>query len=165
MEELTVSYKYTKQDIINFVLDSYSFEKVRCTLLLIFNITAFVTGIIFLFMHQINLGLFFIGISLIVLPIMLYASITTAQKTLSQISDVVCTLKEDCLSFMTNIGDNIIQYHDICDIKVTEELIFVYVGKNSALIIPKRAFKSVDKALDFASLLISKHNQAKLNRI
>ena len=162
MDELTVSYQYTKQDIANFVLDSYSFEKVRCTLFLIFNITAFITGIIFIIMHKIPLGIIFIGISLIVFPTLLYLSYITAEKTLKQITTVACTLKEDGMSFMTNVGENLIPYKDICDIKLTEELIFVYVGKNSTLMIPKRAFKSLEKALDFASVLISRYNEAKL---
>ena len=55
MDDLTVSYQYTKQDIVNFVLDSYSFEKVRCTLLLVFNLSAFIAGVVFLFMHKIPL--------------------------------------------------------------------------------------------------------------
>lgn len=162
MEDLTVSYQYTKQDIANFVLDSYSFEKVRCTLLLIFNITAFVIGVVFICLHNIPMGVLFIGVSLIVFPMLLYASFVTAEKTLKQITNVVCTLKEDGLSFMTNMGENIIPYKDICDIKLTEELIFIYVGKTSTLMVPKRAFKSLEKALDFASALISRVNKEKI---
>ncbi len=162
MEDLTVSYQYTKQDIANFVLDSYSFEKVRCTLLLIFNITAFIIGVIFICLHKPAIGVLFIGVSLIVFPMLLYASFITAEKTLKQITNVVCSITDNGLSFMTNLGNNIIPYKDICDIKLTEELIFVYVGKNSTLMIPKRAFKSLEKALDFASALMSRYNNAKL---
>lgn len=163
MEDLTVSYQYTKQDIANFVLDSYSFEKVRCTLLLIFNITAFIIGVIFICLQKPAIGVLFIGVSLIVFPMLLYASFITAEKTLKQITNVVCTLKDEGLSFMTNLGNNVILYKDICDIKLTEELIFIYVGKNSTLMIPKRAFKSLEKALDFASALMSRFNDAKIN--
>ena len=163
MEDLTVSYQYTKQDIANFVLDSYSFEKVRCTLILIFNITAFIIGVIFICLQKPAIGVLFIGVSLIVFPMLLYASFITAEKTLRQITNVVCTIKDEGLSFMTNLGNNIIPYKDICDIKLTEELIFVYVGKNSTLMIPKRAFKSLEKALDFASALMSRFNNAKIN--
>lgn len=163
MDDLGVSFQYTKLDIANFVLDSYSFEKVRCTLFLVFNISAFIFGVIFLFMNKIPLGILFIGISLIVFPLMLYASYITASKTLNNITNVVCTLKDDGLSFMSNFGDNIIDYKDICDVKVTEELIFIYVGKKSTLIIPKRAFKSLDKAIDFAALLTERYKNAKLN--
>ncbi len=162
MDEITVSFQYTKQDIANFVLDSYSFEKVRCTLFLIFNISAFTIGLIFLFTHKIPLGVLFIGISLIAFPMVLYASYATASKSLKQITNVVCTLKEAGLSFMSNFGDNVIAYKDICDVKITEELIFVYMSKNSTIIIPKRAFKSVDKAIDFAALLTEKYKNAQI---
>lgn len=163
MEDLTVSYQYTKQDIANFVLDSYSFEKVRCTLLLIFNITAFIIGVIFICLQKVAIGVLFIGVSLIVFPMLLYASFVTAEKTLKQITNVVCSITDDGLSFMTNLGNNVIPYKDICDIKLTEELIFVYVSKNSTLMIPKRAFKSLEKALDFASALMSRFNNAKIS--
>ena len=163
MEELTVSFQYTKQDIINFVLDSYSFEKVRCTLFLIFNISAFTIGLIFLLSHKIPLGVLFIGVSIIAFPIVLYASYITAKNSLKIITNVVCTLKEEGLSYMSNLGDNIVPYKDICDVKVTEELIFVYVSKNSTFIIPKRAFKSLDKALDFAALLTEKYKKSILS--
>ncbi|MBR1942375.1 YcxB family protein [bacterium] len=165
MEELSVSYQYTKQDIANFVLDSYSFEKVRCTLFLIFNISAFTIGVIFLFMHKIPLGVLFIGVSLVAFPIVLYASYVTAKNSLKIITNVVCTLKDEGLSFMSNLGDNLIAYNDICDVKVTEELIFVYVDKNSTVIIPKRVFKSLDKALDFAALLTERYKNAILSKI
>jgi len=163
MEELNVSFQYTKQDIINFVLDSYSFEKVRCTLFLIFNISAFTIGLVFLLSHKIPLGVLFIGVSIIAFPIVLYASYITAKNSLKVITNVVCTLKEDGLSYMSNLGDNIVPYKDICDVKVTEELIFVYVAKNSTFIIPKRAFKSLDKALDFAALLTEKYKKSILS--
>jgi len=156
MDELTVSFQYTKQDIINFVLDSYSFEKVRCTLFLIFNISAFVIGLIFLLTGKIPMGILFIGVSVIAFPIVLYASFLTASNSLKVITNVVCTLKEDGLSYMSNLGDNIVSYNDISDVKITEELIFVYLNKNSTFIIPKRAFKSIDKAIDFASVLLEK---------
>ena len=154
MEELSVSFQYTKPDIANFVLDSYSFEKVRCTLFLIFNITAFVIGTVFLFTHKIPLGIFFIGVSFVAFPLILYASYAAAAKSLKSITNVVCTLTEDGLSYMTNLGNNVISYKDILEIKVTNELIFVYVDKTSTFIIPKRAFKSTEKAIDFASRLI-----------
>lgn len=163
MEDLTVSFQYTKQDIANFVLDSYSFEKVRCTLFLIFNISAFTIGTVFLLTHKIPLGVLFIGVSLIAFPIVLYASYATAANSLKIITNVVCTIKEEGLSFMSNLGDNIIQYKDICDVKVTEELIFVYMSKNSTVIIPKRAFKSLDKAIDFAALLTERYRNARVN--
>lgn len=165
MDDLSVSFQYTKLDIINFVLDSYSFEKVRCTLFLIFNISAFIIGAIFLFIHKIPMGVLFIGISLIVFPLMLYASYITASKSLNSITNVVCTLKDEGMSFMSNFGDNIVEYKDICEVKVTEELIFIYVGKKSTLIIPKRAFKSLDKAIDFAALLTERYQNAKLNNV
>lgn len=165
MDDLSVSFQYTKLDIANFVFDSYSFEKVRCTLFLIFNISAFIIGVIFLFMHKIPMGVLFIGISLIVFPLMLYASFITASKSLNNITNVVCTLKDDGLSFMSNFGDNLVEYKDICNVKVTEELIFVYVGKKSTLIIPKRAFKSLDKAIDFAALLTERYKNTKLNNV
>lgn len=163
MDELTVSFQYTKQDIANFVLDSYSFEKVRCTLFLIFNISAFTMGLVFLFSHKIPLGVLFIGISLIAFPIILYISYLTAYKSLKMITNVVCTLREEGFSYMSNLGDNIIPYHDICDVKVTEFLIFVYVGKNSTLIIPKRAFKNLNKAIEFAAVLTEKYKNKILN--
>ncbi len=161
MDDLSVSFQYTKLDIANFVFDSYSFEKVRCTLFLIFNISAFIIGVIFLFMHKFPIGVLFIGISIIVFPLMLYASYITASKSLNSITNVVCTLKDEGLSFMSNFGDNVINYKDICEVKVTEELIFVYVGEKSTLIIPKRAFKSLDKAIDFAALLTERYKKAK----
>ncbi len=161
MDDLSVSFQYTKLDIANFVFDSYSFEKVRCTLFLIFNISAFIIGVIFLFMHKFPIGVLFIGISIIVFPLMLYASYLTASKSLNSITNVVCTLKDEGLSFMSNFGDNVINYKDICEVKVTEELIFVYVGEKSTLIIPKRAFKSLDKAIDFAALLTERYKKAK----
>ncbi len=162
MEELTVSFQYTKQDIINFVLDSYSFEKVRCTLFLIFNLSAFIIGLIFLFSHKYHLAFLFIGISIVAFPIVLYASYRTACNSLKVITDVVCTIKDEGLSYMSNLGDNVIPYSDIYDVRVTEELIFVYVGKHSTFMIPKRAFKSLDKALDFAAVLTEKYNKEKL---
>ena len=161
MDDLSVSFQYTKLDIANFVFDSYSFEKVRCTLFLIFNISAFIIGVIFLFMHKFPIGFLFIGISIIVFPLMLYASYIIASKSLNSITNVVCTLKDEGLSFMSNFGDNVINYKDICEVKVTEELIFVYVGEKSTLIIPKRAFKSLDKAIDFAALLTERYKKAK----
>lgn len=161
MDDLSVSFQYKKLDIANFVFDSYSFEKVRCTLFLIFNISAFIIGVIFLFMHKFPIGVLFIGISIIVFPLMLYASYLTASKSLNSITNVVCTLKDEGLSFMSNFGDNVINYKDICEVKVTEELIFVYVGEKSTLIIPKRAFKSLDKAIDFAALLTERYKKAK----
>ncbi len=161
MDDLSVSFQYTKLDIANFVFDSYSFEKVRCTLFLIFNISAFIIGVIFLFMHKLPIGVLFIGISIIVFPLMLYASYITASKSLNSITNVVCTLKDEGLSFMSNFGDNVINYKDICEVRVTEELIFVYVGEKSTLIIPKRAFKSLDKAIDFAALLTERYKKAK----
>lgn len=163
MEELTVSFQYTKQDIINFVLDSYSFEKVRCTLFLIFNISAFIIGLVFLLSHKIPMGVFFIGISIVAFPIVLYASYITAKNSLKVITNVVCTLKEEGLSYMSNLGDNTVPYKDICDVKVTEELIFVYIDKSSTFIIPKRAFKSLDKALDFAAVLTEKYKKSVLS--
>ncbi|MBR2525107.1 YcxB family protein [bacterium] len=163
MDDLSVSFQYTKQDIINFVLDSYSFEKVRCTLFLIFNISAFIIGVVFLLSHKFPMGVLFIGVSIIAFPIVLYASYITATNSLKVITNVVCTLQEDGLSYMSNLGDNIVPYKDICDVKVTEELIFVYVGKNSTFIIPKRAFKSLDKALDFAAILTERYKKAILN--
>ncbi len=156
MEDLSVSFQYTKQDIANFVLDSYSFEKVRCTLFLIFNITTFVIGTVFLLTHKIQLGIIFIGISFIAFPLILYASYATALNSLKNITNVVCTLTDDGLSYMSNLGNNIVEYKDILEVKVTTELIFVYVGKTSTLIIPKRAFKSTEKCIDFASKLIEK---------
>ena len=163
MDDLSVSFQYTKQDIINFVLDSYSFEKVRCTLFLIFNISAFIIGVVFLLSHKFPMGVLFIGVSIIAFPIVLYASYITPTNSLKVITNVVCTLQEDGLSYMSNLGDNIVPYKDICDVKVTEELIFVYVGKNSTFIIPKRAFKSLDKALDFAAILTERYKKAILN--
>lgn len=163
MEDLTVTFQYTKQDIINFVLDSYSFEKVRCTLFLIFNISSFIIGLIFLILNKIHLGILFIGVSLVAFPIVLYASYITAKNSLKVITNVACTLKEDGLSYMSNLGDNVVSYKDICDVKVTEELIFVYVDKNSTFIIPKRAFKSLDKALDFAAVLTERYKKAVLS--
>ena len=163
MDDLSVSFQYTKQDIINFVLDSYSFEKVRCTLFLIFNISAFIIGVVFLLSHKFPMGVLFIGVSIIAFPIVLYASYITATNSLKVITNVVCTLQEDGLSYTSNLGDNIVPYKDICDVKVTEELIFVYVGKNSTFIIPKRAFKSLDKALDFAAILTERYKKAILN--
>ncbi len=165
MDELTVSFQYTKQDIANFVLDSYSFEKVRCTLFLIFNISAFTIGIVFLLTHKIALGVLFIGISIIAFPIILYISYVTARNSLKIITNVVCTLNNEGLSYMSNLGNNIIQYKDICDVKVTEELIFVYISKNSTLIIPKRAFKSPDKAIDFAALLTERAQNTRANSV
>ena len=156
MDDLSVNFNYTKLDIANFVLDSYSFEKVRCTLFLIFNITTFVIGSVFLFTHKIPAGILFIGVSFVAFPIILYISYITASNSLKVITNVVCSLTEDGLSYMTNLGNNVILYKDIIDVKITKELIFVYISKTGTIIIPKRAFKSVDKALDFASRLIEK---------
>lgn len=164
MDKQTVSFQYTKRDIANFVLDSYSFEKVRCTLFLIFNISAFVMGVIFLFLNKIPLGVLFICVSLIVFPLMLYASYITAEKSLKAITNVVCTIEEDGLSFMSNLGNNLIPYKDIFDVKLTEELIFIYISKTGTFIIPKRAFKSLDKAVDFAAVLTEKYKNAGLNK-
>ena len=157
MEELTVSFGYTKDDVMNFVLDSFSFEKVRCTLFLIFNITSFVIGTVFLFTGKIPLGIIFIAISIGIFPIMLILSYITIYNSLKVLSSVVCTLKSDGVDFISNFGQELIEYKDIFDIKITNQLIFMYLDKKKALVIPKRAFNSKDKALDFAALLVSKY--------
>lgn len=158
--EMTVSYQYTKQDIINFVLDSYSFEKIRCSLFLIMNLTAFTIGLVFLCLKNYPLCVLFIGFSLIAFPLILFLSFITASNSLKIITNVVCTLKDDGISFISNLGDNLIPYKDVHDVKVTEELIFLYISKGSALMIPKRAFKNKEKAIDFAAALMERFKRA-----
>lgn len=158
--ELTVSYQYTKQDIINFVLDSFSFEKIRCSLFLIMNLTAFAIGIVFLLLKNYPLCVLFIGFSIIAFPIILFLSFITASNALKIITNVVCTLKDDGINFISNLGDNLIPYKEIHDVKVTEELIFLYISKGSALMIPKRAFKNREKSIDFAAALMERFKRA-----
>lgn len=161
--DLTVSYQYNKLDVINFVLDSYSFEKVRCSLILILNSSLFVVGIVSLFFNQIPMGIFLILFAIVIFPILLYLTYITARNSLKMITSVICTLKDEGLDFISNLGESLVPFKDIYEVKVTEELIFVYISKVNVLIIPKRAFTSREKAIDFAAALIDRCNKAKNN--
>jgi len=160
--DLSVSYQYNKYDIINFVLDSFSFEKVRCTLILIMNVSLFVVGLCsMVFVKNIAMGVLLILFSIIVFPILLYMTYVTAYNSLKNITNVVCTIKDNGIDFMTNMGEHLIPYNEIMDVKVTEELIFVYFSKTSVFVIPKRAFVSVERAIDFSATLLERSNRAK----
>ena len=154
MADLTVSYQYTREDIMNFVLDTFSFERVRCTLFLIFNVASFIIGVVFFCMHNIPMGCLFVAFSIMVFPLILFLTYITVRNSLRVLSSVVCTLKDDGVNFISNFGDTLIPFKDINDVKVTEALIFIYISKNSALVVPKRAFKDSTKAIDFAAKLI-----------
>ena len=161
MPDLTVSYQYTREDIMNFVLDTFSFEKVRCTLFLIFNLASFIIGVVFFCIHNIPLGCLFVAFSIMVFPLILFLTYITVRNSLRVLSSVVCTLKDDGVNFISNFGDTLIPFKDINDVKVTEALIFIYISKNSALVVPKRAFRDSTKAIDFAARLVDRFNKSK----
>ena len=70
-------------------------------------------------------------------------------------------MKDDGVNFISNFGDTLIPFKDINDVKVTESLIFIYISKNSALVVPKRAFRDSTKAIDFAARLVDRFNKSK----
>ena len=96
-----------------------------------------------------------------VFPLILFLTYITVRNSLRVLSSVVCTLKDDGVNFISNFGDTLIPFKDINDVKVTESLIFIYISKNSALVVPKRAFKDSTKAIDFAARLVDRFNKSK----
>ena len=161
MNELTVQYSYTKQDVINFVLDTISFEKIRCTLFLIFNLTTLIIGIVFLFKHLFLLGVFFIAVSMLVFPLVLFLTYKLMERSICVITGVVCTLKDNGIDFITNLGDSLFEYKEIYDIKVTDELILVYISEKNAIVIPKRAFKTKEASYNFTAKLLEDFKNSK----
>lgn len=165
MNDLTVSFNYNRQDVMNFVFDTLSFEKIRCTLILIFNLTCLVIGIIFLIKKIWLLGILFVLVSLFVLPLILYLTYLAMAQSISEISSVVCTLKDNGINFITSLGDSTFEYKELFDVKITQELILVYLDDKKAIAIPKRAFKTRETATEFCAKLMERFSDAVVQKI
>lgn len=152
-DSLSVSFRYTKEDILNVVIESLGFDVLRCWLLLL-SIIFFVFAGVYCFwikLHVLTIVFAFVAISIVPVYITIaYLSLALALKVLT---DCVYTLEKNQLIAGSNLGFQYFKFNDIDRVVLTKPILFIYVTKKNAYFIPIRAFSTEEKANNFITEL------------
>ena len=152
-DSLSVSFKYTREDVLNVVIESLGFDTAKCWLLFLFIILLVSVGIYFLITKLIIVGIMFIISALVVVPMYIFIAYVNLNSALKVLTDCVYTLENNQLIAGSNFGFQYFNFRDIDRIVLTKPVLFIYVTKRNAYFIPIRAFSSDEKANTFITKL------------
>lgn len=152
-DSLSVSFKYTREDILNVVIESLGFDIKKCWLLLFSVLLLILTGVYFLFIKLFIVGILFILTAFCIVPAYIFIAYVNLASALKILTDCVYTLENNQLIAGSNLGFNYFKFRDIDRIVMTKPILFIYVTKKNAYFIPIRAFSSEEKANKFITEL------------
>jgi len=152
-DSLSVSFKYTREDILNVVIESLGFDIKKCWLMLLLIILLLLAGAYFLFTKLFIVSILFIVSAVLVVPVYIFIAYVNLASALKILTDCVYTLEDNQLIAGSNLGFNYFKFRDIDRIVMTKPILFIYVTKKNAYFIPIRAFSSEEKANKFITEL------------
>ena len=152
-DSLSVSFKYTKEDILNVVIESLGFDVKKCWGMLGIITCLIIFGIYFLWTKLFILATLFIVSAFMFVPVYLIIAYLNLASALKVLTDCVYTLEDNQLIAGSNLSFNYFNFKDIDRIVLTKPIIFIYVTKKNAYFIPVRAFSSEEKANKFITKL------------
>jgi len=152
-DSFSVSFQYTKEDILNVTIESLGFDIAKCWLILIVSIGFFCLGGYFIWTKFYTIAIPFIFGAVLLAPAYIFIAYLNLYSALNVLTDCVYTLEKNQLIAGSNLGFQYFDYKDIDRIVLTKPIIFIYVTKKNAYFIPIRAFNSEDKANKFITEL------------
>lgn len=152
-DSLSVSFKYTREDILNIVVESLGFDIKKSWSMLISIVFLLIFGIYFLFTKLYILAIVFVIIAIMLVPVYLIIAYLNLASALKVLTDCVYTLEDNQLIAGSNLGFHYFNFKDIDRIVLTKPVVFIYVSKKNAYFIPVRAFSSEEKANQFITKL------------
>lgn len=153
----TVSFRYSKEDVLNYVVETLGLARVKCTLMFLLIVTLLVLAIILYCMNLKILSVILLLVALFTVPATLFLMYLNVASTLSYLTDCVFTTEDDKLIIASNLGVETYLIKDLNNIVVTDTFILIYISKKVAFGVPIRAFSDRDKARAFISNLRLHH--------
>ncbi len=152
-DSLSVSFRYTKEDILNVVIETLGFDVLRCWLLLLLIIFFVFAGVycFWIKLHVLTIVFAFVAISIV--PVYITIAYLSLALVLKVLTDCVYTLEKNQLIAGSNLGFQYFKFSDIDRVIMTKPILFIYVTKKNAYFIPIRAFSSEEKANKFITEL------------
>ena len=152
-DSLSVSFQYTREDILNVVVESLGFDVAKCWFMLLVIAFFVFTSLYFLFVKSFILSILFICAAIIIVPIYIVIAYLNLASALKVLTDCVYTIEQNQLIAGSNLGFQYFNFEDIDRIVMTKPILFIYVTKKNAYFIPIRAFNSEEKANKFITEL------------
>lgn len=152
-DSLSVSFKYTKEDILNVVIESLGFDVKRCWLMLLGILLLLVVAGYFVVIKVYMVTILFVLFALAFVPVYIFIAYLNLASALGVLTDCVYTIEKNQLIAGSNLGFQYFDFKNIDRIVLTKPILFVYVTKKNAYFIPIRAFSSEEKANKFITEL------------
>jgi len=152
-DSLSVSFKYTREDILNVVIESLGFDIKRCWSILILMLLAIIASIYCILIKLYIFAGLLIFIALLFVPVYIVIAYLNLASALKILTDCVYTIEDNQLIAGSNLGFQYFNLKDIDKVVLTKPIIFIYVSKKNAYFIPIRAFNSSEKANKFITEL------------
>ncbi|MBR1907505.1 hypothetical protein IJ818_01035 [bacterium] len=152
-DSLSVSFQYTKEDILNVAIESLGFDIAKCWLILITAVIFFCLGVYFLWIKLYIAAIILIFAAILFVPIYIFIAYLNLSTALKVLTDCVYTIEKKQLIAGSNLGFQYFDLKDIDRVVLTKPVIFIYVTKKNAYFIPIRAFNSEEKANKFITEL------------
>lgn len=149
----SVSFRYSKEDILNYVVETLALQKGKCFGILLLILALFVLAIA-AFTVKFNIfGVLIIVIALLIVPVTIFLMFLNVLGTISHLTDCVFTVENNSLIIASNLGVEKYLVKDLFDIVATKTFILIYIYKKTAYGIPIRAFSDEEKASMFLNAL------------
>lgn len=152
-DSLSVSFRYTKEDILNVVIESLGFDVKKCWLMFLTILILLGLGGYFIWINLYAVAIGVIAISLLFVPIYLCIAYLNLSSALKILTDCVYTIEKKQLIAGSNLGFQYFDFKNIDRVVMTKPVLFIYVTKKNAYFIPIRAFNSEEKANKFITEL------------
>ena len=145
--------KYTREDILNVVVESLSFDIAKCWIMLCIIIFTVILGIYFLLSKMFLIACLLIFTAIMIVPVYIIVAYLNLASALKVLTDCVYTIEQNQLIAGSNLDFHYFKFKDIDRIVMTKPILFIYVTKKNAYFIPIRAFSSEEKANKFITEL------------
>ena len=152
-DSLSVSFRYTKEDILNVVIESLGFDIKRCWLMLFGILLLLCVAGYFVLIKVYMVTILFVLFALAFVPVYIFIAYMNLSSALRVLTDCVYTIEKNQLIAGSNLGFQYFDFKDIDRVVMTKPILFIYVTKKNAYFIPIRAFNSNEKANKFITEL------------
>lgn len=161
-----VTFGYTAEDCFNIVCDSllYIYKYKGCFLVLI-SFFAIITGLTLITLKHTLVPIILVLIGLIYFPFIIIRQFKSTYDCLKNITNMVCELDRNGVKITNNAGESFIDFKLIKQVVNAKSTIAIYIDKNTAFLIPKRAFKQPENAENFFDNLSDFYADFKLKNI
>lgn len=152
-DSLSVSFQYTREDILNVVIESLGFDLKKCWLMLLALVLLVSFAGYFLWIKLFMVAILFIVVAILFVPVYIFIAYLNLSSALRVLTDCVYTIEKNQLIAGSNLGFQYFDFKNIDRVVMTKPILFIYVTKKNAYFIPIRAFNSDEKANKFITAL------------